>query len=179
MSSKRRGCINDPDLFCDICTSFVSSVQRQNITPFVKNVYYAYFGIKLGDQGKAWAPHKVCRNCVSSLRQWSIGKRKSLAFGIPMVWREPNGHGKECYFCSCVVAGFNAKNKHKIQYPNLPCAMRPIPHGPDVPIPLPPRVLETVEDSVSEESLSDSQLTESSEYECDDDQQPSHLIKRS
>ena len=78
-------------------------------------------------------------------------------------------------FCSCVVAGFNAKNKHKIQYPNLPCAMRPIPHGPDVPIPLPPRVLETVEDSVSEESLSNSQLTESSEYECDDDQQPKPL----
>ena len=23
---------------------------RQNITPFVKNVYCAYFGIKLGDQ---------------------------------------------------------------------------------------------------------------------------------
>ena len=33
----------------------------QNITPFVKNVYYAYFGIKLEDQDKAWAPHKVCR----------------------------------------------------------------------------------------------------------------------
>ena len=47
--------------------------------------------------------------------------------------------------------------------------MRPIPHGPGVPIPLPPRVLETVEDSVSEESF------ESSEYECDDDQQPKPL----
>ena len=50
--------------------------------------------------------------------------------------------------------------------------MRPIPHGPGVPIPLPPRVLETDEDSVSEKSWSHSQLTESSEYECDDDQQP-------
>ena len=35
-----------------------------------------------------------------------------------------------------------------------------------------PRVLETVQDSVSEKSWCDSQLTESSEYECDDDQQP-------
>ena len=52
----------------------------------------------------------------------------------------------------------------KIQYPNLPCAVRPIP--------LPPRVLETVEDSVSEKSWSDSQLAESSKCECDDDQQP-------
>ena len=54
----------------------------------------------------------------------------------------------------------------------LPCAVRQILHGRGVPIPLPPRVLETVEDSVSEKSWSDSQLTESSEYECDDDQQP-------
>ena len=54
----------------------------------------------------------------------------------------------------------------------MPCAKRSIPHGPGVPIPLPPRVLETVEDSFSEKSLSDSRLTECSEYECDDDQQP-------
>ena len=43
-------------------------------------------------------------------------------------------------------------------------------YGSGVPIPLPPRDLETVEDSVSEESLSDSQLTECSEYEYDDQQ---------
>ena len=58
------------------------------------------------------------------------------------------------------------------QYHNLPSAIQPIPHGPGVPNPLAPRVLETVEDSVGEESLSDSQFTECSGYECDDDQQP-------
>ena len=71
-----------------------------------------------------------------------------------------------------MVAGFNAENKHKIQYPNLPCAIRPIPHASSVPILLPPRVLETVEDSVSKKSLSDSQLAECSEYQYDDNQQP-------
>ena len=50
--------------------------------------------------------------------------------------------------------------------------MQPIPHGPGIPIPLPPRLLKTIEDSVSEKSWSDCQSTESSEYECDDDQQP-------
>ena len=90
-----------------------------------------------------------------------------------MVWREPKGHGKECCFCSCVIDGYNVKNKHKIiQYPNLPCAVLPNPHGSGVSNPLPPRVLETVKDSVSEKSWFDSQLTESSEYECDEDQQP-------
>ena len=95
----------------------------------------------------------VSRGCVSSLRQWSIGKRKSLAFGVPVVWRELKGRGKEDYFCSCVVAGFNSKNKHNIQYPKLPSAYRPVPHGPGIPIPLLPRYLEAVDDSVSEESL--------------------------
>ena len=172
MSSKQRGCVNGPDMFCYICRSIVPSVQQQNMTPFVKNVYYACFGVKLVDQDKAWAPHKVCRNCVLSLRQCSIGKQKSLVFGVPMVWREPNRHGKECYFCSCVAAGFNVKNKHKIQYLNLPCAIQQISHVPGVPIPLPPRVSETVEDSVSERSLFDCQFTECSEYEYeyDDDQ---------
>ena len=83
-----------------------------------------------------------------------------------------NGHGKKCYFCSCVVAGFNVKNKHKIQYPNLPCAIRLIPYGPGVPILLVPGDLETVADFVSKESLSDNLLTECSEHEYDDDQQP-------
>ena len=54
----------------------------------------------------------------------------------------------------------------------MPCAIRPIPHGPGLPIPLSPRVFETAEDSVSEESLSDSQLTECSVHEYDDHQQP-------
>ena len=54
----------------------------------------------------------------------------------------------------------------------MSCAIRSIPHGPSVPIPLPPKALETVEDSVSEDSLSDSQLTDCSEYEYGDDQQP-------
>ena len=112
----------------------------------------------------------MCRNCVSSLRQWSTEKQQSVAFGISMVWRESKGHGKESYLCSCVVDG--VKNKHKIRYPNLPCAMRSIPHGPGVPIPLPPKVLKTVEDSVSENSWSECQLTESSEYECVDDLEP-------
>ena len=57
----------------------------------------------------------------------------------------------------------------------MPCFVRPIPHGPSAPIPLPPGVLKTVKDSVSEKSWSDSQL--SSECECDDNQQPKPLYK--
>ena len=170
MSSRSRGCTNDPNIFCYICGEYVVKSQRQNITNFVKNVYYAYFGIKLGDQDKTWAPHKVCRSCVKSLRRWSKGKQKSISFGVPMVWREPKGHGNDCYFCSCNVSGFNMKNKNNIQYPNLPSAIRSILHQTDVPVPTPPPVLIDVEDSTTSSDLSSSECQ--SEYECFEGERP-------
>ncbi|KAJ4447373.1 hypothetical protein ANN_09379 [Periplaneta americana] len=36
------------------------------------------------------------------------------------------------------VAGYTAKNKKEILYPNIPSAIRAVPHGPDIPVPLPP-----------------------------------------
>ncbi|KAJ4449955.1 hypothetical protein ANN_01362 [Periplaneta americana] len=36
------------------------------------------------------------------------------------------------------VAGYTAKNKKEILYPDIPSAVRAIPHGPHIPVPLPP-----------------------------------------
>lgn len=143
-----RGCRVSPDSFCYICGSFVVKKQQRNITDFVKKVYFAYFGVKLCDQDKSWAPHKVCSICVEELRQWFHGRKKSFRFGIPMIWREARNHSDDCYFCSCNVEGYNLKNRKEIFYPNLPSAIRPVPHGPDVPVP-------SVPDSLQNISLSD------------------------
>ena len=85
---KKCGCSNDRNIFCYICGSFTLSSQQCEITNFVKKVYFAYFKVKLGDQDKSWAPHKVCKSCMESLRYWSQGKDRHLKFGIPMIWRE-------------------------------------------------------------------------------------------
>ena len=45
-------CLNNPNVFCYICGSYVIAKQRQDINSFVRNVYYAYFGIRLGDEDK-------------------------------------------------------------------------------------------------------------------------------
>ena len=87
-SAFRRKCLNDPDVFCYICGRVTSLKQRCEITDFVKRVYLAYFGVRLGDQDKKWAPHKVCSSCIATLRNWSNGKKSYLKFGVPMVWRE-------------------------------------------------------------------------------------------
>ncbi|XP_075041868.1 histone-lysine N-methyltransferase EHMT1 isoform X2 [Mixophyes fleayi] len=61
-----------------------------------------------------------------------------------MMWREQKNHSDDCYFCSCDVKGYNSKWKCTITYPNLLSAIRPIPHGPDVPVPDPPTNLDEV-----------------------------------
>ena len=132
----RGKCNHHQDIFCYICGCFALPKQRANITNFVRRAYLAYFGMKLGDQDKSWAPHSVCRTCVENLRQWTKGKRKCLSFGIPMVWREPKNHFDDCYFCLVNISGFSAKTKFAITYPNLPSAIRPVPHSDDVLIPV-------------------------------------------
>ena len=110
-----RGCKNNPNTFCYVCGRFV----RRNITEFVRKAYYAYFGIKLGDQDKPWAQHTVCRTCIEQLRQWVNGKRTALPLGI-------RDHSY-CYFCSVNVKGFNSRNRSNIVYlSNIPSAILPV-----------------------------------------------------
>ncbi|CAH1099085.1 unnamed protein product [Psylliodes chrysocephalus] len=91
-SSRRRSCVNQPDVFCYICGEYMFLKNRQTITDFVKRAYLEYFGVNLGDKGKNWAPHLVCKTFTDNLRQWTTGKRKCLKFDVPMVWRKPKNH---------------------------------------------------------------------------------------
>ena len=54
-----------------------------------------------------------------------------------MVSREGNNHITDCYFCIINLKGINPKNKYHVQYPNDPSTIRPISHGPDLPVPEP------------------------------------------
>ena len=65
VTSKRRKCCNDPDIFCYICGCFTLPPQRRNINSFIKKIYLPYFGVPLDDQEKLGATpslHNVCRN---------------------------------------------------------------------------------------------------------------------
>ena len=104
-----RECLNNPDAFCYICGNFFTVKNRPNITDFIK----MYFGVNLGEL------------------RWTKGKR-SLAFGVPMFWREPKDHTlTECYFCVVKTVRIFSKNKylnkHLIECPNLPTAIRRVP----------------------------------------------------
>jgi len=116
---------NNPDVFFYICGSFTPTAQRQSIND-------ADCKIKIRDQDKAWVPHKVCANCVETLRSWSHGKDKHFLFGIPMIWREQIDHVADCYFCMVIVKGFNKKNEHSTPISKLQFSFeRPVPHVAD------------------------------------------------
>lgn len=133
-----RKCNNSPDSFCYVCGSFTTKAQRRAITTDLKKIYKLYFGCPLGDQDKSWAPHLICNSCSNGLRDWLNLRKAAMPFAIPMVWREPRDHLNDCYFCRVNTTGFSAKNKHKIVYPSLDSAIRPIPHDESLPVPVPP-----------------------------------------
>jgi hypothetical protein len=64
-------------------------------------------------------------------------KKESIQIWCPVLWREPKNHSDDCYFCCCDVKGYNSKSKKVILYLNLPSALRPVVHGPEVPVPEP------------------------------------------
>lgn len=62
----------------------------------------------------------------SNIIRMAERQKKSMAFAVPIVWREPTNHLDDGYFCWTppIKAGLSMK---KIQIPNnLPPAIRPI-----------------------------------------------------
>ena len=118
-----RSCMNSADLFPYVCGEVTLASQRSSITPLIKKAYHLYFGCKLGDQDKKWAPHIVCKSCAIRLGGWINRKGMTMPFAVPIVWREPLNHSSDCYFCLTppVASGMNRKKKQRIDYPNTLC----------------------------------------------------------
>ena len=92
MTSFRRKCKNDSDLFCYICGEMTASKYRRKITDRIKKLYLAYFGCAVADQDKNWALHVCCLDCSNRLNKWFAGGKPTLLFAVPMVWREQKDH---------------------------------------------------------------------------------------
>lgn len=149
-----RTCLNKADNFCYICGEVTFASQKRRITTVIKKAYNLYFGCKIGDQDKNWAPHICCNSCGSRLVQWLNGNKPSMPFAVPMIWREPTDHVSNCYFCMVppIAKGLTKKKKLFVQYPNIQSAIRPVPHGEGLPIPKAPEsfVVESSEEEPQE-----------------------------
>ena len=88
--SLKRPCKISSDCFCYVCGYYINPRQmKHKIIPETKffEAYEAYFGMKMGDQDKSWAPHFCCGSCRSTLEGWMRGSRKCMPFAIPRIWR--------------------------------------------------------------------------------------------
>ncbi|CAK8684393.1 unnamed protein product [Clavelina lepadiformis] len=77
-----------------------------------------------------------------------------MKFGIPMIWREQRNHVDDCYFCLVSVKGYNKKSKHRLKYPNLDSALRPVPHSDEKPLPVFISLPELHEEAISSSEAS-------------------------
>jgi len=145
-----RGCSISPDCFCYICGDCTIKSQRRKISDFVKKAYFNYFKMKLGDQNKPWARHKVCKTCEETLRLWFKSYKKSFCFGILMTRREHSNHTDNYYFCSVSITGFNRRNKKDISYPMTKSAIHLVFHNLEIPVPIPPDNLNELIESDAE-----------------------------
>ena len=64
-----------------------------------------------------------------------------------MIWREGKDNITNSYFCIINLKGINHKNKHHVQYLDVPSAIRPIPHGLDLRVSKPDGNMEYSSDS--------------------------------
>lgn len=137
MDNTQYQCKNSANAFCYVCGQFCPVNQRKPLSTNLHLWYSAYFGRPIQHQNEDWVPHNTSSSEVALCTWWN-GTRDSLPFGTPMMWKKPNNHNDDCYFCCTNVFGFSAKTKHKILYPDCSSAKRPVPHGVDCPIPLSP-----------------------------------------
>ena len=131
-------------------------LQKRVFTTRTRKAYHQYFGCKVRDQEKPWAPHICCSFCVTALNEWLKKKRKAMPFAVPMIWREHTDHVNDCYFClmPSMKKRFN-KKKSVIEYPNIPSAIRPVCHSDKLPIPEPHEIdLLSSDDAESSEECS-------------------------
>jgi len=48
------------------------------------------------------------------------------AVALLMVWREPEYHSSDCYFCLKNITGITSKSRYTVKCQDLPLALRPL-----------------------------------------------------
>lgn len=170
-------CKNSANIFCFICGKFSVLAQRKELTESTKCYYSLYFGRAVENQSDNWVPNICCKSCEVNLNSWWNGTRKQMPFAVPMIWRKQRNHRNDCYFCLTNIAGFSAKNKHKIVYPDCKSVSKPILHSDAYPVPLTPNeAVKEKAQTVSLKSVEDVSALKDPDYIPEDDPDDPHRL---
>jgi hypothetical protein len=119
-------CKNSSNLFCVVCGEFIVAKYARPFTDLVRKKYEECFGISTNSFNNSWTPKNICSYCLLGLNKWKSGDKRTKRFSSPMIWRKPQNHQTDCYFCLSVVKGYNNKSKTFIKYPNVQSVTFPI-----------------------------------------------------
>ena len=73
------------------------------------------------------------------------------------------------------ILGINRKNKKHVKYPDVPSAIKAVPHGPDIPVPEPTGDISEMECSSFKESEASEQDTWNAEQSTNQSKHLTHL----
>src|SRR6218665_1986366 len=86
---------------------------------------------------------------------WYRGEKRAMEFAISRIWHQPTNHSSNCYFCKVdSTKRRTGKNAPQIVYPDIPSSIAPVPHCPELPVPIP---LKRDQPSSRDNSKSDSE----------------------
>jgi hypothetical protein len=142
-----------------MCAEVIFKSQRKIFTLLIKKCYKLYFGCKVGDKVKSWAPYISCATCVKLLHGWKNGSCH-MPFAVLIVWTEPKDHSSDCYICSTDIPRISSKSKHMVRYPNLPSSIRYVPHSDKLPVSKPPNNVTTDKENSDADEFHPDQVRE-------------------
>ena len=141
--SVKRPCKVSSDFFCYVCGYYISKRQKKHkVIPETEFfiAYEAYFGMKMNDQDKSWAPHFCCGSCRSTLEGWMRGSRKCMPFAI-----HESGENLPIIMMTVISAWWtfpHTKRQRTEKRLFIQVFLHPlrsiVNHGPELPIPQPP-----------------------------------------
>ena len=105
-------------------------------THTAKQASCLYFVCHVADAVNSWVPQLCWITCNVTLNKW-VKWKNSMPPAVPMIWRGPITHLKDCSFCLTKIERDSKKIKVKIQNPSVPTAIKPVVYEEYLPIPKP------------------------------------------
>lgn len=128
-------CSGNINCYCYICGEFVVPERRLPLSGKVEHNNAFYFSKVI--MQRDWTPNISCKYCYNALHDWSIGKRQSMLFGVPMQWSNPGRkhNPNNCYMCVNDARSRNRNQLKYFRYQSVESAILPQPHSDAVPVP--------------------------------------------
>lgn len=165
MSQRVFKCKNDPNSFCYICGEIIFKNKGRDINEKIAEAFNNYFGFPVHNLEKSWVPKQCCNTCRLNLMDWSNGKIKSMPFGVPMRWSEPQNHDTDCYFCVTNISNIRTQTKHLIKYADVSSATKPKLHKVGAPLPVPPSTSTARDEASTSDTTAESSMSMSTSEE--------------